>query len=250
MRGDLKSRIVESARAIERWVGGGRIPERAVAIGEGLGLPTPLWEDELPFEEIPNFPRRRGAKLSRSPRALFLTMLRASDGHSIEELVLPIRAMRSLGIREVLLLDVALGLREDFRSGEVAFLADHINLTGDNPLIGPNDESLGPRFPDMTRVYREVPKGYRSGVFVGLPNFDDLDVEFLRYIGGDMAGDSIVPEAIAARHCGMEVVGAAIMCDLLGGRIGTGHALPVLLNSDEAADRVAEIVDMFIRDEI
>ncbi|MHA1571967.1 MAG: purine-nucleoside phosphorylase, partial [Alphaproteobacteria bacterium] len=151
------------------------------------------------------------------------------EGYSMQEIALPIRVMKALGA-EVLVVSCATGgMNPQHRLGDLLIIEDHINLMGDNPLIGPNDEKLGPRFPDMCAPYdrelmsltREQALKHRlphhTGVYVGVagPNLETrAEYRFLRAIGADVVGMSIVPEVITAVHCGLRVLGLAIITDI------------------------------------
>ena len=155
------------------------------------------------------------------------------EGYSMPCVTLPIRVMRALGIGAVIVTNAAGGVNENFHTGDLMLITDHINLvgmTGANPLRGPNDESLGPRFPDMTDAYdpalcdltravaREVGIALREGVYMMLagPSFESpADVRFIRAIGADAVGMSTVSEVIVARHGGMRVLGLSLISNSL-----------------------------------
>lgn len=151
----------------------------------------------------------------------------------MQRITLPIRAMRALGIATLIVTNAAGGVNENFRAGDVMLITDHINLIGMaglNPLRGPNDESLGPRFPDMTHAYdsalcdvtrrvaREQGIALREGVYLMLagPSYESpADVRFIRLIGADAVGMSTVSEVIVARHSGMRVLGLSLISNSL-----------------------------------
>ena len=146
----------------------------------------------------------------------------------MQQIVFPVRVMRALGAGTLIVSNACGGMHSLWSPGDLVLLADHVNLLGDNPLIGPNDDELGPRFPDMSSAYdpalrslaREVARDLkltlREGVYVAVPgpNLETAaEYRFLRSIGGDVVGMSTVPEVIAAIHGGMRVLGISIITD-------------------------------------
>lgn len=213
-------------------------PRIALILGSGL---NPLAEsvedaDHIPYEEIPNFPRptvegHSGrlvvGRLEGKPILVMQGRAHFYEGYTMQRVVFPIRVMQVMGIETLIVTNAAGGLNPDYSAGDLMLLSDHINLvgmTGNNPLFGPNDPSLGPRFPDMSQAYdpalraiaREVAQAHqlplREGVYVGLsgPSFETpADIRFLRMIGADAVGMSTVPEVTVARHGGMRALGVS-----------------------------------------
>ncbi len=211
-------------------------PQVALVLGSGLsGLAGAVTEaDRIDFADIPHFPRssvigHQGQLVigRLENRAVFVMQGRVHfyEGYSLEEVTLPIRVMRAFGVRAVILTNAAGGLNPNFRPGDIMLIEDQINLLGmigHNPLMGPNDETVGPRFPDLSTLYdrklREMALrvaadlgiSLQRGVYAGLagPAFETpAEVRFLRTIGADATGMSTTNEAVVARHCGMRVVG-------------------------------------------
>jgi purine-nucleoside phosphorylase len=215
-------------------------PQVAVVLGSGLGNLSGLTRDAvtIPFEKIPYFPTSSVlghagelvlGKIGRKAVAVMNGRVHYYEGYTMQEVAFPIRVLRALGAKKLILTCAAGGMNPLHERGDIVAIVDHINLTGDNPLIGPNDEKLGPRFPDMSEPYdREYARlaedialeekiRLRKGVFVGVagPNLETAaEYRFLRMIGGDVVSMSMIAENIAAIHGGMRVVGLAVVTDL------------------------------------
>jgi purine-nucleoside phosphorylase len=219
-------------------------PTVGLVLGSGL---NPLADeitrtDVIPFRDIPGFPvstveGHSGALVigGLSGKSVLAMRGRAHyyEGYSMARVTLPIRVMRALGIGSVIITNAAGGVNASFHAGDLMLITDHINLvgmTGANPLRGPNDETLGPRFPDMTHAYdptlcdltravaRESGLVLREGVYMMLagPSFESpADVRFIRAIGADAVGMSTVSEVIVARHGGMRVLGLSLISNSL-----------------------------------
>jgi purine-nucleoside phosphorylase len=214
-------------------------PEAAIILGTGLGgLAAEITvEAEVPYGDIPGFPlstvESHAGKLilgwlEGRPVAAMAGRFHKYEGYSLEQIALPVRVLRALGA-DVLLVSTAVGgMHPLWAPGDVMLIADHINLLGDNPLLGPNDDRLGPRFPDMSAPYDpglaalaravalEQGVVLREGVYVAVPgpNLETrAEYRFLRGIGADVVGMSTVPEVIAAVHGGMKVLGLAVITD-------------------------------------
>lgn len=221
-------------------------PEIALVLGSGLGDFADTLEnpERIPYCEVPGIPQptapgHTGAFVfgycGGKAVAALQGRLHYYEGHSMTDLTLPIRVLRKLGIRAVVLTNAAGGVNESFRPGDLMLISDHINFSGYNPLIGPNVDSLGPRFPDVTDLYgaqrRQAIKEaaaaagipLQEGVYVMFtgPNYETpAEVRCARIMGGDAVGMSTVPEALVAGHCGMEVVGVSCITNMAAGITG------------------------------
>jgi purine-nucleoside phosphorylase len=214
-------------------------PEIGIILGTGLGslVDGMKLAGSVEYEDIPHFPT--STVESHHGRLLFGTLrgkrvvcmqgrFHYYEGYTLKQVTFPVRVMKFLGVRTLLISNAAGGMNPHYRKGSIMVIADHINLLGDNPLIGPNDDTLGPRFPDMSEPYsrrlitlaEEVALGMKirteRGVFVAVPgpNLETrAEYRFLRFIGADAVGMSTVPEVIVAVHMGVEVLGFSIITD-------------------------------------
>ena len=216
------------------------VPEVAIVLGSGLGnLSSHMDEDAtIPFGDIPHFPKS-GVEghagelvlgtVSGVPVAVMNGRVHYYEGYTMQEVTFPTRVLRALGAGKLILTCAAGGMNPLHAKGDIVAIVDQINLTGDNPLIGPNDETLGTRFPDMSEPYdREFVRlaedialeekiRLRKGVFVGVagPNLETAaEYRFLQTIGADVVSMSMVAENIVAIHGGMRVAGLAVVTDL------------------------------------
>ena len=214
-------------------------PEVGIVIGTGLGQVAESIENRvvIPYDEIPGFVRPTveshaghlivGTLGGKSVVAMS-GRFHYYEGYSMEEITLPVRVMKALGAETLLVSNACGGMNPLYRRGDIMLMDDHINLIGDNPLIGPNDERLGPRFPDMSEPYSfellelaeqaalDLKIRIRRGVYVAVagPNLETrAEYRFLRGIGADVVGMSTVPEVIVARHAEMRVFGISIITD-------------------------------------
>ncbi|HLK31674.1 MAG TPA: purine-nucleoside phosphorylase [Terriglobales bacterium] len=218
-------------------------PRIAVVLGSGLGA----FGDELleparvPYQQIPFFPRSTAVghagvlvvgNCAGVPVAAMQGRVHMYEGYSPQEVAFPMRVMGRLGVKAVMLTNAAGGINLEYKQGCLVLLSDHINLQGRNPLVGPNDERFGPRFPDMTRAhhrpYREAAREEArrlgltcfEGVYAALlgPNYETpAEIRFLRTIGADVVGMSTVAEVIVARQMGIKVLAISCVTNMAAG---------------------------------
>lgn len=221
-------------------------PRVAIVLGTGLGNLSNKIDVELSLEykDIPNFPV--STVVGHEGRLIFghlngtevLAMqgrFHYYEGYSMQQVVFPIRVMKLLGVEHLLLSNASGGMNPDFEVGDLMIITDHINLMGTNPLMGPNDDRIGPRFPDMSEPYnkslidevktiaRNNGIRYHTGTYAGIsgPTFETpAEYKYIRTLGADAVGMSTVPENIAARHTGIKVFAISVITDLgIDGRI-------------------------------
>ena len=230
---------VEAAAAIVRALSA-TAPEVAIVLGTGLGgLAAEIdVKASVAYEDIPGFPH--STVESHAGRLLFGTLggkrvvamqgrLHRYEGYSLQQVTFPIRVLRALGAGTLVVSNACGGMNPFWQAGDLMLIADHINLLGDNPLIGANDDRLGARFPDMSAPYDEELRALardvavnqrivlREGVYVAVagPNLETrAEYRMLRAIGADVVGMSTVPEVIVALHGGMRVLGLSIITDM------------------------------------
>lgn len=235
---ELRAQIEESAQFIGEKIR--FVPAVGIILGTGLGALVDEIEIDrvIPYEEIPHFPvstveTHRGnlvlGYISGKPVVVMQGRFHYYEGYDLKQVTFPVRVMKRLGAQVLLVSNAAGGMNRNMKRGDLMVITDHINLLGDNPLRGPNDPELGPRFPDMSLAYdrelRELAlqialenKIYlHQGVYVALPgpNLETpAEYRFLIAIGADAVGMSTVPEVIVARHAGMRVFGISCITDL------------------------------------
>jgi purine-nucleoside phosphorylase len=249
-------------------------PQVGLVLGSGLNpLADAVQAAELiPYHDIPHFPQPTveghvgRLVLGRLAGVTVMVMqgrVHYYEGYPMHQVVFPIRVMQVLGIETLIVTNAAGGLNPAFRVGELMLISDHINLMGMaglNPLLGPNDPELGPRFPDMSQAYdlelrrlaRQVARDGKiplhEGVYIGLggPSFETpADVRFLRLIGADAVGMSTVPEVTVARHGGLRVLGVSGISNMLQTKAQPGqeasHA-EVLLAGQQIVPRLTALI--------
>jgi len=217
-----------------------RRPDAAIVLGTGLGglAGAIAVEATIDYADIPGFPlstveshagRLLCGELSGKTVVAMQGRFHRYEGYSLSQVTFPVRVLRALGAETLIVSNACGGMHPLWAAGDLMLIADHINLLGDNPLIGPNDDRLGPRFPDMSAPYdaglRSLARAVateqrivlREGVYVAVPgpNLETRsEYRFLRAIGADVVGMSTVPEVIVAIHAGMRVLGVSIITDL------------------------------------
>src|SRR3954471_7042462 len=220
-----------------------RVPEIAVVLGSGLGDFAGTLGDaaSLPYDRLPHWPGSRvigheGRLVVGTVRGRVVAALAGRchlyEGHDLATVSFAVRAVGLLGVKTLILTNAAGGINTQFTQGALMVIDDHLNLMGGNPLVGANDDRFGPRFPDMTEVYSarlrrvadEAGKAHAMllphGVYAALlgPSYETpAEIRYLRAIGADAVGMSTVPEAIVARHMGIEVLGISCITNMAAG---------------------------------
>jgi purine-nucleoside phosphorylase len=248
-----------------------RVPEVGVVLGSGLGDFASTLQEAVSFsyDEIPHWPASKVighegrlvagkvAAKTGSGRAIVALSGRAHfyEGHDMRTVTFAVRVLGLLGVKILILTNAAGGINTSFAQGALMVIDDHINLMCTNPLVGPNEDRFGVRFPDMTEVYsprlRALARGAEAdaritlehGVYVALhgPSYETpAEIRFLRTIGADAVGMSTVPEAIVARHMGMEVLGISCITNMAAG------VLPAPLNHDEVMETARRVRSQFV----
>ena len=215
------------------------VPEYLLILGTGLGqlVEEMKVELEIPYEEIPHFPvstveSHAGKLLMGNLGGKSVMAMQGRfhyyEGYSMNQIVFPVRVAKMLGIQTLLVSNACGGLNPNYERGDIMLINDHINFLGDNPLIGPNDPNLGPRFPDMSQPYTErllstaeqvaLDAGIKihQGVYLAVsgPMLETkAEYRYMRQLGADVVGMSTVPEVIAAIHMSMEVLGISVITD-------------------------------------
>lgn len=234
-RAEHAARVVRARTVLE--------PRIAIVLGSGLGGFAEDFAEAvaIPYEEIPGFVRSTAeghagrlvvGKIDSVPVLAMQGRVHYYEGYSLEEVTFPVRTFKLLGIKTLILTNAAGGINLDLTQGALMVISDHLNLMGENPLRGPNDERFGPRFPDMSVVYarelqelvveeaKEMDVEMRHGVYAALsgPSYETpTEIHLLRQLGVDAVGMSTVPEAIVGRHMGMEVLGISCITNMAAG---------------------------------
>lgn len=241
-------------------------PKIGLVLGSGLGGFGDELSDatRIPYTNIPFFPRSTAVghagqmvigNAAGVPVAAMQGRVHLYEGYSAHEVTFPVRVLDCLNIRAVVLTNAAGGINLEYKQGALVVLTDHINLQGHNPLVGPNDERFGPRFPDMTQAYskpyREIAlaaamkagKTLHQGVYAGLlgPSYETpAEIRYLRAIGADLVGMSTVLEVIAARHMGMKVLAISCVTNMAAG------ILDQVINHEEVLETGKRVTGDFI----
>jgi len=256
--------VEEAAAAVRARCG--EPPRIAVVLGSGLGDFASTLTDavSLPYETLPHWPLSTVVghaghlvvgNVAGTRIAALSGRVHAYEGHNLGTVTFAVRVMGRLGVKQLILTNAAGGINTSLGQGALMVIDDHINLIGSNPLVGPNDERFGPRFPDMSEVYSRrlhavageaaVAAGVTvtHGVYAGLlgPSYETpAEIRFLRTAGADAVGMSTVPEAIAARHMGIEVLGISCITNMAAG------VLPQPLVHDEVLETARRVRGAFV----
>ncbi|HUB79606.1 MAG TPA: purine-nucleoside phosphorylase [Bryobacteraceae bacterium] len=243
-------------------------PSIAVVLGSGLGAFADELTDraDIPYSELPGWPcstavghagRLILGKLAAIDVAVMAGRAHLYEGYSPQQVAFGVRVLRALGVRSIIFTNAAGGINLAYEQGGLVLITDHINLQGANPLVGPNDDSLGPRFPDMsdvyTREYREIARQVAAeicipiglGVYAAMlgPSYETpAEIRFLRSIGADLVGMSTVLEAIAAAHSGMKTLAISCVTNMAAGVIPEAR-----LVHEEVLEAGAAIRDTLVR---
>jgi len=252
--------VIESRSALK--------PRIAVVLGSGLGAFADELADraEIPYAEIPGWPGSTAighagkliiGKLGELPVAVMAGRVHLYEGYSAQQVTYGVRVMHAMGVRSMVFTNAAGGINKELEQGGLVLISDHINLQGVNPLVGPNDDSLGPRFPDMSeaysRRYRDEAKRVATelcvhiveGVYAAMlgPSYETpAEIRYLRTIGADVVGMSTVLEAIVANHVGMRVLGVSCVTNMAAGVIPDSK-----LSHEEVLETGAMVRDTLVR---
>ncbi len=242
-------------------------PAIGLVLGSGLGaFADELTErKDIPYADIPGWPHSTAVghagkliigKLGDLDVAVMAGRAHLYEGYSMQQVTFGVRVLQSIGAHSMVFTNAAGGINLELERGGLVLISDHINLQGANPLVGPNDDSLGPRFPDMseayTRVYRNAAKlvatelciPIKEGVYAAMsgPSYETpAEIRYLRAIGADVVGMSTVPEVIVANHMGMKVLGISCVTNMAAG------ILPQKINHEEVLETGAMVRDTLVR---
>lgn len=241
-------------------------PEVGLILGSGLGILAELIEDgvSIAYQDIPHFPvstveGHEGELLVGTIKGRPVVMMKGRfhmyEGYGPELTAFPVRVMKELGVTSLLVTNAAGGVNTSYEAGDLMLISDHLNLTGKNPLIGPNDSALGVRFPDLSEAYSRrlralakdtaASQGFdvREGVYAGMlgPNYETpAEIVMLRTLGADAVGMSTVSEVIVARHAGIEVLGISCISNMAAG------ILDQPLSHDEVMETTERVRESFL----
>jgi len=267
----------QSAKATEEWLQASSAaksilrktklrPKIALVLGSGLGAFADEFSNStrIPYAKIPYFPRSTAighvgqlvlGTVDGVPVAGMQGRVHLYEGYSVKQVAFPMRVFSRMGIKAVLLTNAAGGINLNYTEGALVVLRDHINLQGANPLVGPNDDRFGPRFPDMTRAYdpdfrrlvteegKKLQLNLHEGVYLALagPNYETpAEIHAFRTLGADLVGMSTVPEVLVARHSGIRVVGISCVTNMAAGITGK------TLTAEEVFETGARVKTQFI----
>ncbi|MFQ3542908.1 purine-nucleoside phosphorylase [Halobacillus rhizosphaerae] len=241
-------------------------PSVGLILGSGLGVLAEEIENPtvIKYKDIPHFPEstvsgHKGQLVIGELEGRQVVAMQGRfhyyEGYSMEQVTFPVRVMKEIGVETLFVTNAAGGINESFHPGDLMIITDHINNMGDSPLIGPNDEQLGPRFPDMSEAYdrdlishakqsaERVELQVREGVYIGNtgPAYETAaEIRMLRTLGGDAVGMSTVPEVTVASHAGLRVLGISCISNMAAG------ILDQPLTHDEVIDTTAKVREDFL----
>jgi purine-nucleoside phosphorylase len=241
-------------------------PQIALILGSGLGAFADQFENaaRISYGKIPHFPRSTAighagqlvlGKVKGIPVAGMQGRVHLYEGYSAKQVAFPTRVFARMGVKALIVTNAAGGINLNYSEGALVALRDHINLQGGNPLIGPNDDRFGPRFPDMTRAYdpefrrfaaeagKNLSLNLHEGVYLALagPNYETpAEIYAFRTLGADLVGMSTVPEVLAARHSGIRVLGISCVTNMAAGITGN------TLSAEEVFETGAKVKHQFI----
>ena len=240
-------------------------PEVALVLGSGLGDYADTLEQsiKIPYSQIPNFPQptvqgHTGAFVFgvKEGKAVVVAQGRVHyyEGLSMQQITLPVRVLAAIGVKTLVLTNAAGGVNVSYQPGTLMLISDHINFSGQNPLIGENLDAFGPRFPDVSDLYtgalrsavkaraakENIPLAEGVYLMCSGPNYETpAEIRAFRTLGADAVGMSTVPEALVAGHCGMQVVGVSCITNMAAG------VLPAKLSHAEVIETAAKVHDLF-----
>lgn len=250
-------------------------PRIGILLGTGLGglVDRINIKASIPYEGIPNFPRSTVeghignliiGSLAEREVVVMQGRFHYYEGYSMQQVTFPIRVMKALGVGVLIISNAAGGLNPQFSPGDIMIITDHINLTGGNPLIGPNIDTLGPRFPDMSQPYTKNMVNLtekvasdekihlQKGVYVGImgPSLETAaETRFLRMIGADAVGMSTVPEVIVAVHSGMKVLGLSVISNLnLPDNLKPHSLEEIIAVANDATPRLVKLIERVVQE--
>jgi purine-nucleoside phosphorylase len=270
---DLRDKIQESIEVIRHY--SDIEPEIALTLGSGLGSLVDKIKDKvvIPYGDLPNFPEttvegHQGnlviGELNGKKVVVMQGRTHYYEGYVLKTITFPVRVLKGLGAEIFIITNAAGALNSSYQVGDLVLITDHINMTFANPLIGPNDDFLGPRFPDMSEAYDKdlinlslrigdsEGIGLKKGIYIGVsgPNYETpAELKFLNLIGGDLVGMSTIHETIVARHAGLRILGISCVTDmaLYDKPIGVSHA-DVLEEAVEASPRLIKLIEGIVRE--
>lgn len=268
MSQDSSALIASGVAAVQARIAD--FPKTVIVLGSGLGRFAEALSGAttVPYGDIPGFSRSTvvghsgnliAGELEGQRIAVMQGRIHAYEGHGGVALATPIRILKRLGVERLILTNAAGGLKQEMGPGSIVLIEDHINMSGFNPLVGPNDDSFGPRFPEMSEPYDRAMRSQleaaaaeagvtlKKGVYVYVmgPNFETAaEVRLFGKIGGDLVGMSTVPECLVARHAGIKVAGISIVTNH-----GTGIASEVLTHEETlaTANRAGHELEQLLR---